>query len=232
MKNDHWTEDELKAYFSGRMFEDSAHERLDHLAVCNECMASADDFSAGRLQVELWNTNLRKKAAPGVLVSLLEQSVSALEEMAAAETNPGLAERLRQWATTGQSWAAVRVEIKGDAIASTFENIPSLAIPDPLWLAEAVPDTGEVVRTRGSIHPRGLPRTEVSLLRSGSRVTIAISNLPAERNLLLALVPLDHRSPAQHQPLEFDRGRQSWIAQFNDVLSGAYTLLVEPPPVS
>src|SRR5262245_53875032 len=148
MKDTHWSLAQLQDYFSGRMPEDLAGKLLDHLAVCQTCFGAAGEMSSALLELELWNTNVHKDEVTSPSSTLPAKTVSALQERAAAEDDPSVARRLKDWANAGKAWAALQLDVTRDAIKSSFESIASIVVPDALQFAEAQAGSRPPLRTR------------------------------------------------------------------------------------
>lgn len=227
MNQMHWTQQELKEYFTGYMPPDEAEELERHLQTCAKCFQEVGEMSTALLALEESSASAQR--------DLVAMSVSAL---ASAEMKGDkVGKRLLQWAGHGKAWGATRLGVIGDEVTSTFESIVDALVSQALQFVPNLIDptlygaieTGGGSQGGDSALAQNPARVGLSFSRRGEDLVVHLEGLPSDSELLVVLVPLMPGIEPQYKMLDFDQFEQQWTANFEKVPQGDYLLLLEPP---
>jgi hypothetical protein len=228
----HPSVEEITDYFEGRLSLQRETALDMHFDECGTCAKSARRVRVLSCLVSGWSADTHRQAA--------EESrlLRALERACAAPSCAQWRERLLSWMGNwqGKSEAALRVALRQtrESIQASISSLAVLTRPGALWpefaplVAMATRGKAEAPETVVRSSGEG-PRVLVAALPAEGVVRVEIEGTTMDVARLIMLVPDDPN--AQLLLAEFRPGLQPerFVAVFEPVGPGSYTLVIEPP---
>ncbi|MGO4884613.1 MAG: hypothetical protein ACLP59_27905 [Bryobacteraceae bacterium] len=229
--NRHPPPEEIADYFGGRLALLREAELDFHFGWCDACAATARRIRLLSHIAGQWSAEGHRRA--------IEESrvVRALERAGASPACAQWRERLSHWAevSAGKSEAALRVVFRkaGKAVEASVSGLTELTRPGALW-PQFAPQAA--MATRGAAEEAAAvvstsadaPRFLVSAKEKDAAVEVDVEGVPSARSPLVMLVPHDLNGRLLLGELRPGALPGHFVARFEQVQVGEYTLVVEP----
>jgi hypothetical protein len=252
-KQTHITAENIEEYIDHMLTEEDEISFDEHVA---ECAACAEKVKSARIVSHLFDKWTAKAHGDAYRAyqeregARVVQALTIVEE--GVKDNIALQERLRAWREQWQGKAAAAVRLVMNLPHETsqivVEGLEALLMPQPLW--HFAPVRAARVRGKGAVRTRGATRVKqqvpaeapeegqlsVEDNRSGTSVTVEerkirvrVRGLTRERKApVVLLVPDAATEKPIAKELVCEASTEDYVAIFEDVSQGTFTLLLEP----
>jgi hypothetical protein len=231
----HLSDSDVEKYLANEVSEEEALRMNVHMSKCEKCAEKVRTMRRLNFLFNQWTA----KAHAELLYQY--QIVGALNQ--AAELHPDLKDRLHNWLKhwQGKAEAALRVVLKvpGEATQIIFKGWEAMVKPEPHLKFDyavvgmrprGVRGVTKIDKTdKTKVRAEGIFSVEVSVNEINNEVIVQIEGIiPDQKAPLILLIPdAKEQEPLLSQP-ERESGTNYYVARFQNVPAGRYTLVFEP----
>jgi len=222
---------EFVDYFAGRLPLPREVELDLHFSACDECAEAARRVRLLFSLANRWSAAEHRHTVDQARVA------EALERASAADSCRAWRGRLTHWAEHwgGKSEAALLVAFHrvGSAVERSISSLGVLTRPGAIW-SQFAPEVA--MATRGPMAAASAvvstsedaPRLRVSAVDKDGRIEVDLEGPPVGLRPLVVLVPQDQTLPPALSEFRSGSLPSHYVAVFENVSVGEYTLVVEP----
>ena len=233
----HLSDSDVEKYLANEISEEEAFRMNVHMSKCEECAEKVRITRQLNFLFNQWTAKAHAELYQYLYQYQREHIIDALNQ--AAKLHPGLKDRLHNWLKhwAGKAEAALQVvlNVPGEATQIILKGWEAVVRPEPhLKFDYAVVS----VRSRGvrgvtksvtKVRAEGIFNVEVSVNEVNNEVIVQIEGItPDQKAPLILLIPdAKEQKPLLSQP-ERESGTNYYVARFQNVPIGRYTLVFEP----